>query len=255
MEQEQSTLLHHKGNNWRFFRQLQSAISLCELCQEATYSDFFLCRACQQQLPFVVHPCVQCGEPLSAAKDSPSSTDSHQRIRCGRCQSQPPAYDYSHCNVLYRPPVSIWIQQLKDKRQLIWAKKLAALMLDNPPDCLSIIDALVYIPSSRRRLLYRGFNPAELLAQHISQQTRLPLLHGTLRKAAGQDQRKLGSKERLLNIQRSLTAGRYDLSAMKIMIIDDVMTTGTTLDIAARALKKQGAASVGAWVLARTPPI
>jgi len=240
-----STLKDHKANKWLFFNQLLNQHNLCELCLQPSGQNLFLCPACYQDLPFNNIACSQCAEPLNTTSDTP--------LRCGRCQASPPAYDYTIGQFLYRPAISIWIQKMKDKRQLLWGHQLARLMLQSPPAVVSQIDALTYIPSSGWRLFRRGFNPAGLLAEQLARQLNIPLLHHALHKSSQHDQRRLNRSQRQKNQQRGLQPGQLKLNGQHILIIDDVMTTGATLNAAAQALKQQGAAMVGGWILARTP--
>ncbi|WP_430460088.1 ComF family protein [Thalassolituus sp. LLYu03] len=173
--------------------------------------------------------------------------------RCGRCQSHPPAFDYCHSPLLYSHPIAGWIRAIKDDQQLNWIHRLLWLMLQEPPLNLDNIDALVVMPSSRRRLITRGYNVAGMLADRLSQHYGKPLILHALHKRHTTDQRGLSAKERHRNQKRAMNGNQLDLSGQHLLLIDDVMTTGATAGAAANALKKQGASIVGIWVLARTP--
>lgn len=247
--------MHNGERNHRsFFSHLLTSMSLCELCLEMPPQHLFLCQHCASDLPMNLNACSQCSEPLAAASPGSVVPALESKRRCGRCQHSPPHFDYSHCQFLYRPPVSNWIQRMKDKRQLIWTKRLAYLMWQSPPAALSRVDALTFIPSSRSRHLLRGFNPGELMARELSRHSGIPLLPQALHKLRAKDQRGLTAHQRYLNLRNTLRPLGRSLNNQHILIVDDVMTTGATLDIAARGLKAQGASIVGAWVLARTPP-
>ncbi len=213
----------------------------CELCLSPAGNAGFLCDQCLQTLPHNTIACSQCAEPLS------------QPGRCRRCQQQPPAFDYAFCPFRYEAPFTLWLPLLKDQRQLRWLPRLSWLMQQQKP-AFGKPDALVYIPSGRRKLLLRGFNPAGLLARTLSRNLKLPLLNRTLLRESSLDQRGLNRRQRQHNSQHSLQAGKHDLRGLHILLIEDVITTGATADAAARALKQQGAAIVGVWALARTPP-
>ncbi len=214
----------------------------CELCLQNTGGLFFLCERCLQELPHTVFACSQCSEPMT----SPG--------RCGRCQQQPPAFDYSYCSFLYQPPVSLWIKRCKDQQQVIWLPRLSGLMLTQPPDTVQQADAITFIPSSRRKLFRRGFNITEIMARRLAKQLGIPLIRNALLKAPGHDQRGLSAQQRQKNLRDSLQPGKQNLRGMHILIIEDVITTGATASAAAKALKRQGADIVGIWALARTPP-
>ncbi len=221
----------------------------CELCFAPAGPAGFLCPACFADLPMARAACSQCAEPLS------------QPGRCQHCLQQPPAFDYAFAAYLYRAPVSLWLQQYKDQHQLRWLPRLSWLMRQQMPaqDIIHRIDAIAFVPSARGKLLRRGFNPAGLLARHMASAMHKPLLSNALQRhyqpgTTEQDQRGLNRRQRRQNQQRSLQAGQLPLQGQHILLIEDVITTGATADAAARALKQQGAAIVGLWALARTPP-
>lgn len=236
-----STLQRHTVNRRRDFSQWLSWSCTCELCLEKANASGFLCDACLHDLPVSLWSCSQCAEPML------------QPGRCGKCQQHPPSFDYAHCSYLYQAPLAGWIKAVKDRRRTTWLPRLTWLQSQRPPPSLASADALVFIPSSRWKRIWRGFNPAGILAQSLSHQYAIPLLKHALVKTSARDQRGLTAAERRRNLRHAFQPTGVDLSGQHILIIDDVMTTGATADAAARALKKQGAAIVGIWALARTP--
>lgn len=236
-----STLIKFLVNRRTERKQTFRIPGCCELCLQPAGSAGFLCDACLQALPYSTCACSQCAEPLT----SPG--------RCGRCQSSPPAYDYGFSTFLYQPPLSLWVQAAKDHEQLVWLNRLAWLMSRSPPSTLAAADALIYIPSSRRRMLQRGYNPGEILARRTAGHLGLPLYSDALVRTGGRDQRGLTATERRRNLKQSLTHGQRRFCGEHLLIVDDVMTTGATADAAARLLKRQGAGLVGIWSLCRTP--
>lgn len=238
----QSIRLSTQSISHRWQRTLQQQ-ARCTCCGDPAHSHPFLCDACFPQLP-INHPaCVQCAEPLPSMLAG---------VRCGRCQRRPPAFDYSHCSWQFATPVDHWIRRCKDHRDPLWLRRLAHLMNSNPPPQLAQVDALVFIPSSRRHLWQRGFNVAEYLAQHLSTQWGIPIRANTLHKHHSNDQRGLSAQQRRLNLRLSLHSGQQPLHGQHLLLIDDVMTTGATMNVAAEHLKQQGARVVGCWCLART---
>ncbi len=113
-------------------------------------------------------------------------------------------------------------------------------------------EALVAIPLSRSKLRKRGFNQSLLLARVLSRYTGLPVLSGAVTKTRDTpSQALLKREERKTNIVGAFSADREVVAGKKIILIDDVATTGFTLEEAARVLKKAGARKVCAYVLAR----
>lgn len=211
----------------------------CALCFNTCNESGFLCDSCYEELPRTPNACVQCAQALPTTG------------RCGQCQQQPPSYDYSHCSYLYQAPFTHWLPAVKDRHKLQWLKRLAYLMQQYPPTTLTYIDAFACIPSHKRQLLRRGFNPAALLAEHLAHHFKKPLLTDALRKRPNQDQRGLTRKQRLRNVRHAFYAGGQNVQGKHILLIDDVMTSGATVDAAAKTLKQQGALSVSVWALAR----
>ena len=235
---------------WRHLKKQLTADCRCELCMGSLDEQHrvFLCSSCHRELPNPPPSCSQCSEPLLFVEQE------GRNQRCKKCQLQPPDYDYSHYRFLFQPPIDLWIRAAKDKHQEHWLTRLSMLMLESPPPALSSVDGLVYVPSHWWTRLKRGYNPAAVLARRISQQTQTPIYHQALTKSWSRDQRHLGVRERRQNLSQTLRAGKAQFHGEHLLIIDDVMTTGSTAAAAARILKQRGAGIVGVWALARTPP-
>lgn len=222
------------------YRSLFNQIFTCELCLAPTTEKIGLCLKCQYDLPYTALSCPQCSEPCTVEG------------RCGECQKKPPSFDYSFCSLLYYHPLPHWLHRCKDKSDVRLAKRFAQLMLDASPIFTITPDFLTYIPTTRRRLLTRGFNLSEELCRQLSTQLEIPILHEALTKSRHTEQRRASAQERRSR-DTGLRATPKNLSGSHILVIDDVMTTGGTLQQAASLLKSQGASTVGAWCLARTP--
>ncbi|MEK9713961.1 MAG: ComF family protein [Thalassolituus sp.] len=235
MRDKWSTISRFAGNSRLFFDQLFT----CELCLEPTGDKSGICAECYNRLPFSGLACPQCSEPVSTEG------------RCGRCQRKPPGYDYSYCSLNYSHPLPHWLHRCKDRRDRRQIERFLQLMLDAPPVLSIAPDYLTCIPASRRRLFQRGFNLSAELTLALSAQMKIPILNNALIKTHHTEQRGAGRKVRAqttaLSVRNTVPHGAH------ILIIDDVMTTGSTLDEAARLLKQKGAAIVGGWCLARTP--
>jgi ComF family protein len=171
---------------------------------------------------------------------------------CGACLRQRPAVDGVRAACSYAFPVDAAIQRLKYSPDLTLVAPLAAL-LDDLACAEPRPDVLVPMPASQARLRKRGFNHAAELARVVGRRHGLPLdQYAVTRVKDGLPQASLPWDERARNV-RGAFACRADLSGMRVVIVDDVMTTGATLDELARTLKRSGALEVAAWVLARTP--
>ena len=223
-------------------------------------TGLFICHDCNAWLTNNGLCCSHCGEPILTA-----AHNQNESVRCRHCQQQPPQFDYVVSTTLYAGPPVHWIQQAKDKRKLHWMTRLARWMAANPPACIEYVDALVPVPSHPWRRFVRGFDPASVLAERLSNDFGVPINRQLLQRTRQQKQRGLERQQRLDNIHGSYRIAtdfearlerqpQLTVEGKHLLIIDDVMTTGATCDLLAALLKQQGAASVGVWVLARTPP-
>lgn len=209
----------------------------CLLCG-ANSGQALVCEACAADLPAL--PAAQCP---TCALPTPSGQT------CGECLRRPPHFDATVARWRYGFPLDRLVQALKYAHRLAAAEFLARGMLaGNIPTG----DCLLPVPLSAAHLRQRGFNQAMELARSLAQATGLPLLTEAVERTADTaPQASLPWKARRKNI-RNAFEGRQDLSGRHVIVIDDVMTTGATLDELARTLKKHGAARVTNWVVART---
>ena len=172
---------------------------------------------------------------------------------CGQCLGKKPAFDYSHSSFTYAAPIDMWLQRLKSSRRIEWAQKLACLMLLQQPDNLTHVDAFTFVPSTRWRLMKRGYNPAEVIARELGKQLNKPVIAKLATRSHSREQKELNRHQRINNVGLHFHPTSKTLAGEHIMLIDDVMTTGSTAHSMALILKDAGASQVGIWCLARTP--
>lgn len=209
----------------------------CLLCGDPS-GDVLLCPACLDGLPRLpVQACPVCAE---ASPDGAT---------CGACLKSPPHFEATFSVFRYRFPIDKLVQALKYRRRLATADFLADAMLAGPPPTG---DLIVPLPLSAPRLAERGFNQAVEIARPLARALKLPLeLDGCTRSRDTTPQAMLPWKERRKNVRHAFEC-TVDLSGKSVLVVDDVMTTGATLDEFARTLKDHGAARVTNWVAART---
>jgi ComF family protein len=175
---------------------------------------------------------------------------------CGHCLLHPPELDLCLCATDYGWPWRDLIRQFKFHNQPSWAGPLATLMLSTPwvEDTLAQADCVLPMPLSRERLATRGYNQALLLARRLApDKTQAQLL---LRTRDTAPQSGLPRHERLANLEHALAVDPLQATSLhhrRVVLVDDVMTSGASLQAAARALRQHGVAHVAAIVLARTP--
>ena len=178
-------------------------------------------------------------------------TPDHQL--CGQCLSHPPYFDQTHTLLTYGFPLDTVIQSLKYGHQLAAARWLGEALVAKAPALLAddLPDLLLPMPLSPSHLRERGFNQAVEIARPLSQHLRLPLaLEVCERVRETQPQTSLPWKLRQKNVQGAFEC-HQSLDGKHILVLDDVMTTGATLNELARTLKKHGARRVSNLVCAR----
>jgi ComF family protein len=197
-----------------------------------------LCAACAAELPRLAGElCPRCALP------SPDAAT------CGRCLAQTPEYDATVAPLAYDFPADALVHALKFRGELSLAPLLAGILrerLSSRED----IDVLIPVPLSAARLRSRGYNQALEIARHLPGKLDFSTC---VRERDATPQMELPWAERQRNV-RDAFACRRSLEGARVAVVDDVMTTGATLDEMARTLKRAGAARVVNWVLARTPP-
>jgi len=213
----------------------------CELCLEINHDAGFICTDCEDALPRAKAHCQICAISLP------------NNGTCGQCLHKKPAFDYSHTSFSYAAPIDNWLQRLKTKRRTEWAHKLASLMLHSQPENLSQVDAFTFVPSTRWSLIKRGFNPAELIARELGRALDIPVIPKLATRSNSSEQKELNRQQRINNVSHHFHPTRKKLNGEHIILVDDVMTTGSTAHSMALLLKQSGAAKVGIWCLARTP--
>jgi ComF family protein len=212
----------------------------CLLCGAA--SDRDLCPPCHDSLPHLrSHHCIVCALPLATAGV------------CGACLSNPPAFDRTIAAASYAFPIDALLHSLKYESKLVLAAVLADLLTARiSPEGLP--DFILAMPLHPAKLRERGFNQALEIARRISKTTGVELLPLASRRINDtRSQTGLPWKEREKNIRGAFTCDT-DMSGKRIAIVDDVMTTGATINELAKALRKGEAGHVSAWVVARTLP-
>ena len=172
---------------------------------------------------------------------------------CGACLHQPPAFDATLACFEYAFPVDSMVLALKYQHRLGLADFFAGELMRVAGELTRRVDVVLPLPLHPRRLAERGFNQAVEIARPLAQASGLALELAAVRRVRNTVvQAGLGREARLRN-----PLGAFDcdvpLQGLRILVVDDVMTTGATLGELARCLKQQGAARVDNLVVARTP--
>lgn len=171
---------------------------------------------------------------------------------CGDCLRSPPVFDTTRAAFLYTDALAQLVPAAKFGARWSILPALAELMLPALKKS-PLPDLIIPLPLHPQRLKERGFNQALEIAAPLARALKIPLENAFLARIKDTEhQARLSEKARKTNMRRAFSA-LANLDGKHVAVVDDVMTTGASLDAAARALKQAGAVRVDAWVLARTP--
>ena len=212
----------------------------------------FLCRGLADDGPL----CAQCDAELprlAAAACPRCALATPGGAVCGRCLVHPPAYDATVAALAYAFPADVLVHALKFRSELALAPLLAQLLVERLPRGARA-DFLLPVPLSAARLRSRGFNQALEIGRHVAAATGCALAPQLAERSRDTPaQIGLSHAERAKNVRGAFRCAQR-LERAEVALIDDVMTTGATLDELAATVKRAGAARVVNWVVARTAP-
>lgn len=204
--------------------------------------DGLWCAACDSALPYLdAAHCPTCALPAPAGE------------MCGQCLKHPPLFASATAVFGYAFPLDKLIQAMKYGERLALAYAFAGKLArridkDNLPDCI------IPMPLHPAKLRERGFNQSQLLAAKAARELGLELLpHACRRMRDTPPQSALPWKERKKNVRDAFRCDT-DLTGKHVALVDDVLTSGASLNALAEAVQKCGAAEISAWVVARTLP-
>lgn len=211
----------------------------CILCGDACGQQP-ICTGCTADLPFHRTPCCpMCALPTPQAEV------------CGSCLQHPPHFDATVAAMTYDFPADALLRALKYQGRLEIGELLAIALAQRLTGHAKP-DLVIPMPLHPSRLQERGFNQAAEIGRRVARLSDIPFEAGiALRVRATQPQAGLALKKRRKNL-RGAFASAQTLSGKKIAVVDDVMTTGTSLDELAKTLKAAGATQVECWIVART---
>jgi ComF family protein len=216
--------------------------AVCLVCGLDGRPGLDCCGGCEEDLPVLSGQCRRCG--LELVEDV---------VLCGRCSTRLPDFDAAYPAFAWREPVVRLVHGFKFQRDLAAGRVLASLMARRLAELgAPRPDLLVPVPLHPLRRLTRGFNQSELLARDLSgllgQLPWAPLLVRRRRTAA---QSELPADRRRGNVRNAFALKFLPPGTRHLALLDDVMTTGSTLNECARVLKRAGVERVDVWVLAR----
>ncbi len=220
----------------------------CVSCRAPVASPATLCAACWSALDFITEPlCDGCGRPFALQAEADSL--------CAACMARRPAFDRARSCLIYAGNARELIQRFKFHDQTGLAPLLAAWTAEAGQTLLADADWLAPVPLHWTRLYRRRFNQSALLAGRLARMSGVAFAPDMLRRVRRtRPQTTLGRRARGRNVAgafRVAPAWRARVRGARVAILDDVLTTGATLEACARALKRAGARRVDALTVAR----
>ncbi len=220
----------------------------CLACNAIVDSTGSLCSTCFARFTFITPPsCTCCGIPL----ESPVIED----LVCGTCLRDRPAFEQARAAFIYDSHSRALVLKLKHADRTDAAVHLARWLHRAGAEQIARCDVLVPVPLHRWRFFLRTYNQAALLANALGRLADKPVVPDALQRTRSTpSQGRLDRTARRRNVARAFAAHRLSaIAGRRVLLIDDVLTTGATADACARALLNAGATAVDVLVLARVP--
>ncbi len=225
-----------------------------------------LCHACKAFIPQAgrVHICESC-LATARAVESPVCTicgalfltEGGSDHPCGACLTTPPPFDMARAAALHEGAIRDLIHRLKYDGKVQVRRPLALLMAERLAGFadLAASDLLLPVPLHLKRIRERGFNQAILLGELLAHEWKIPLERGLLRRIRWTEpQVNLVAGERAANVRGAFAVTDSSrLTGKRVMLVDDVLTTGSTVSECSRVLKRAGAVEVIVVTVARVP--
>lgn len=196
----------------------------------------FLCATCEAALPWIRERCARCGRPTREAVPE-----------CSDCRSPAPAFVVARAPFAYRGPARDALMTFKLGGERRAARPMAAFMVRDAE--AAGFEVVTFVPSMHAQIAERGFNTADELARALASELRAPYRRLLAKVRATVDQAGLGREDRRRNQKGAFRARRPVRG--RVLLVDDVMTTGATADACARALRAAGADEVAVVTFAR----
>ena len=222
--------------------------AVCAVCRAPVTRKDYICQDCLNKAQRIVPPfCAKCSEPFTGAIEG--------EFTCGNCAHRTLAFDAAVSAYRSRGVVRFIILQFKYNRQLHLRHPIADWLLEAMNDVrlrAREFDLVVAVPLHPARLRHRGFDQAELLARILALKIKLPLCPALKRVRYTTTQTAFDRAERIANLRGAFRLRKkISVRGLRVLLVDDILTTGSTLGECARVLREAGAQSIYALTAAR----
>lgn len=214
--------------------------SICILCNQFHKSSTAVCSYCSSFIKPLGPACRNCAYPL------PDST----YFKCGQCIKNPPSFDTAYIAYRFEEPLRSLLLRFKYHNSLYLGAFLSQLMINAIPQTTMSSQCLIPVPMHPGRLKKRGFNQAVVLTRLLARRLNLPYdLESCTKIINTAPQASLDGKQRQTNLRKAFHT--KPLPYQHIILVDDLLTTGSTANEVAKTLKKSGVQQVDIWCCAR----
>ena len=222
---------------------------VCLCCGDRGEDGLDLCRRCHERLPWIAHACKRCAFPL------PLPLPDTDVETCGACSDRDIHFDRAVAPFLLDKFIQEAIYKFKSNAKLNYGGLLARLLAQHVRQRrMEAPDLLVPVPLHPKRLRWRGFNQAVEISRILSKIVHCSVSFRDVRRIRETRMQKgLSATQREANVKNAfaLKASKSSFSGKRVAIIDDVMTTGSTVNEVAKCLRRAGAEEIHVWVVAR----
>ncbi len=206
----------------------------CNVCDDENFNGDYFCDECKSKLPYLKeNKCSHCGR-LTA----------YSMPYCDSCIEKNVNFDMARSLFSYEEPISHLIKTLKYDDKLYLADIFSDLFVETYLTNFSDTDIISYVPMTEKSVIKRGYNQSLVLADRLSKKVGVPLEELAIKTKETMRQATLNFNDRLENLKGVFKILKVDLTDKNVMIVDDVLTTGTTAEVLAKLLKKKGANKV-----------
>lgn len=206
----------------------------CNACDEENFNGDYFCDNCKKTLPIIKeNKCYHCGRLTAYSMEY-----------CDSCIDKNIYYDKARSLFSYEEPISYLVQNFKYNGNLYLADIFCDYFLEIFFSNFADTDIITFVPTTKKSLTKRGYNQSEILADRLSKKINLPVVSTAIKTKETNRQVTLNYHERKENLIGVFKFDKVDIKGKNILLIDDVLTTGSTADILAKIYKKNKANKV-----------